>query len=545
MVTDLTETAANSTGVATEKMNIYLDSVEAKTNQLKTAWEEFVLSLSQSDSWKQVLDVAIGLVENLPQIFQIIKTIGALAIVANLEKIANTGHIILLGLQEMLPTLSALSLENLKGTKIIQSKLLLQLQEIAANKELEEGRKRAIISSTINRSKINEETKAKLLDTIAQKGLNKALQEYTTVGAIALGLIQSFTLALTLAYAGMNIYINHIHKLQEASNESLKTTQEKIDKTEDEIKTLKEVKDKYIEIYKTTTDVTERYNQLKTLSSEVAEIYGSESEALNVLSGSYEDVIQKMDELEIKKNKQRIDEERELVNGANSSYGAYNQKIADWDDLVVDLSAYGLTTNSKAVKVIKQINDFWEKNSDGWASIGGNWRSPLEFEDELVKDFELNNSVTQKLAILYAESLKNQLDNYSYDWTVADKNAIQSIVDSIMTAVSQEAKDAWEAEKNLQLEEGILYNNDGSKTEDYQKFEEIQKRFNELRDNYSTTESQSNKKAILDDIKNLEQEYNEVMNRMSQEASKISMSTADSVRTMFKRDWIKRLSFKY
>lgn len=64
-VTRLTNVAANSTGSATERMNVYLDSVEAKTNNLKSAWEGFVMSLNQSDSWKQLLDWLTQFLEKL------------------------------------------------------------------------------------------------------------------------------------------------------------------------------------------------------------------------------------------------------------------------------------------------------------------------------------------------------------------------------------------------------------------------------------------------------------------------------------------------
>lgn len=61
----LTKVAADSTGSATERMDIYLDSVEAKTNNLKAAWEQFVMSLNQSESWKQLLDWLTKFLEKL------------------------------------------------------------------------------------------------------------------------------------------------------------------------------------------------------------------------------------------------------------------------------------------------------------------------------------------------------------------------------------------------------------------------------------------------------------------------------------------------
>lgn len=61
----LAQVAANSTGSASKRMEIYLDSVEAKTNNLKNAWEGFVMSLNQSESWKSVLDTLTKLLEQM------------------------------------------------------------------------------------------------------------------------------------------------------------------------------------------------------------------------------------------------------------------------------------------------------------------------------------------------------------------------------------------------------------------------------------------------------------------------------------------------
>lgn len=55
-VTRLVGVAADSTGSASERMEVYLDSIEAKTNKLKASWENFVMSLNQSESWGELLD---------------------------------------------------------------------------------------------------------------------------------------------------------------------------------------------------------------------------------------------------------------------------------------------------------------------------------------------------------------------------------------------------------------------------------------------------------------------------------------------------------
>ena len=87
--------AANSTGTATERMGIYLDSVEAKTNNLKAAWEGFIMSLQQSEGFKDMIDWLTDLLEMLEnvdwQLVGSIATIGAvITIIVKLISTINT-----------------------------------------------------------------------------------------------------------------------------------------------------------------------------------------------------------------------------------------------------------------------------------------------------------------------------------------------------------------------------------------------------------------------------------------------------------------------
>ena len=68
MVGDLVNESVGSTGTATERMGIYLDSIEAKTNQLKAAWEGFIMSLQQSDGFKQAIEWLTDLLEMLENV---------------------------------------------------------------------------------------------------------------------------------------------------------------------------------------------------------------------------------------------------------------------------------------------------------------------------------------------------------------------------------------------------------------------------------------------------------------------------------------------
>lgn len=64
-VDKLVNVAANSTGSASKRMETYLDSIEAKTNNLKAAWENFVMSLNQSESYKSLLEMLTNLLDKL------------------------------------------------------------------------------------------------------------------------------------------------------------------------------------------------------------------------------------------------------------------------------------------------------------------------------------------------------------------------------------------------------------------------------------------------------------------------------------------------
>ena len=67
---DMVETSANSQGAAEEKWKAYTESIGYSIEKLKSAWEEFAMSLESSSVIKWLVDAATFLVENLPLIIQ-------------------------------------------------------------------------------------------------------------------------------------------------------------------------------------------------------------------------------------------------------------------------------------------------------------------------------------------------------------------------------------------------------------------------------------------------------------------------------------------
>lgn len=69
------ESASDSQGVADEKYEAYMDSIEAHLNQLKDAWDELAQNFEGSAFFKGVVDVATFLVEQLPKIIKLFSTL--------------------------------------------------------------------------------------------------------------------------------------------------------------------------------------------------------------------------------------------------------------------------------------------------------------------------------------------------------------------------------------------------------------------------------------------------------------------------------------
>ena len=55
-VSDAQEVAANSAGTSAQKYDIYLNSMQAHINQLKTVWSEFLMNLSQGSTFNTIID---------------------------------------------------------------------------------------------------------------------------------------------------------------------------------------------------------------------------------------------------------------------------------------------------------------------------------------------------------------------------------------------------------------------------------------------------------------------------------------------------------
>ena len=61
-VSDAQEVAADSAGTSAQKYDIYLNSMQAHINELKTVWSEFLMNLADSGAINGAIDMLSGLV---------------------------------------------------------------------------------------------------------------------------------------------------------------------------------------------------------------------------------------------------------------------------------------------------------------------------------------------------------------------------------------------------------------------------------------------------------------------------------------------------
>ena len=323
-VKDLTEVAENSMGSASEKMEIYLDSVEAKTKEVQAAWEEFILKLNQSDSYKGALDVIIFLIDNLPTVATLIMSVlvawKSWSTVSNLKsEIAAATNLLAIATntERMATELAAAAQANknaedsksitLKTFKSSQLDILVakKREEIAATKSAKTAQEMENIADTQS----NQKKQIKNATTMQGTTITKANTTQTKINTVAteastvadnkktqsvsklkiamstLGTVISVvSAAISIASIAVMAYNGYIQGLKD----SVAETSQKVEALQDDINDLDNVIDKYDEIRQSTGSAAEQKESLLSLQDELKTKYGEEADAIDLVNGKYE-----------------------------------------------------------------------------------------------------------------------------------------------------------------------------------------------------------------------------------------------------------------
>ena len=280
-VKELTAVAENSMGSASEKMEIYLDSVEAKTKEVQAAWEEFILKLNQSDSYKMALDFVIFLIENLPLVAQaILSALAAWKGWSTVSKIMN-------------------EIETTTQLTTIATQTQVMADELA--KKSKDNYTTSVNNNSLalgkNTKEIQTNSNALKGSQTQVGGVSKALGSFKTVlGGISIA-FSVFTTVLSIASSAIAAYEAKMANLKDKVEDAA----QKVDAIQDDINNLDGVLETLAtteEQYKNNIiDINEKNASLQSVEEQLVSIYGEKAEAINLVNKSYSEQAELIGEL--------------------------------------------------------------------------------------------------------------------------------------------------------------------------------------------------------------------------------------------------------
>ncbi len=251
-VVDLTKISLESAGSAEEKFAIYQDSLEAKINEVKAAWEGFLIDLNQSDSLKGMMDFVIFLINNLPRVISLFISLAA--------------------------SIKAFSFANKFREMADSMKSLNAVTEVANT-----------ITNT-NTTTTNANTTAKNVNKAATIGLTTAMSALSAV----IGIVAA---AFSIAQMAILSYEKHMDELKGSITdgvESLNTIQGKMKNLDSATQSITGVYENY---NNKVITLEEKNNELKNIESELISIYGEKAKSIDLVNASYEQQLGIMDNL--------------------------------------------------------------------------------------------------------------------------------------------------------------------------------------------------------------------------------------------------------
>lgn len=324
---DFSEVAANSSGTASAKYDAaYMESIEAKLEALKAAWQEFSQNLLDSEIVKFLVDALKGLVnvlnfiiENCDIVSALIITLGTLLVNFIVKKIQAA-------------TKAAGSLT--KAFQNLIKKAGTSLKEFAKDGGLAEMIA-IIVSLGVNMLSTSESVggavttiiiAVALLATaivIAVMKVKGAFQSLNSIPIIAI-----ITVALSALMAlikGIQTLVNADKNALKAAKEYAKERQEAAQKTIEKTQELRDLSEEYIDLIGNKTSFLdldeEARERILELQAEINTAVSDEHKGLDLING---DLQTKADLLEAIQEAQ----EKEALNAAQSSYQAQKSAMS-------------------------------------------------------------------------------------------------------------------------------------------------------------------------------------------------------------------------
>ena len=238
------EVAADSAGTSEQKYDIYLNSMQAHINELKTVWSEFLMNLADSGTINGAIDMLSGLVT-------------VLDLLINKTPI---GTMLLTALAAVLVRLAAISITKL-GTQI--ASIVASIAEM--------GGATSGIGGMFNVLKefltgAGSAATAAGAEVAAAGAASAAAGTEAAAGAVGFGALASSLAALLIPIAAIGAAIYILPKVFDALYESEDEMRQNIQDTEDNIKDIESTIDGYNKTLESNKARIDEINQLKGTS---------------------------------------------------------------------------------------------------------------------------------------------------------------------------------------------------------------------------------------------------------------------------------------
>ena len=309
-----TETAMNSNGSAMRENSVYLDSIEGKFNQLKSAFEELSNAIISSDLVKWFIDLGTAILKVANSDFGsfIVKATAFVAII----NLLNKGFI---GLQGGLSSLGNYFVSLISGA----GKAGTSVYKLAAANQ--------VLSKSYTLVKTGAMTS--MTGLTATQGAMGALSTTTgatsgimgVLGSALKSLISPLGLATGAVLLGINAYQNYTEAIKESIQavsedaSTLEAEAQNIDDTIARVQTLRDTLDDNNVSYK---DAQAARKELMEIQKSLKEEYGEEAENINLVTGSITDQIEELRKLKQERAQDYLDDNRTgYENAKDDVYG--------------------------------------------------------------------------------------------------------------------------------------------------------------------------------------------------------------------------------
>lgn len=448
-VSQMVGVAESSTGTASERMNIYLDSLEAKINQLKSTWEGFIMSLQQSDSLKWGIDILIDLLNNIDALIPALITLGT---VLSSGKIAS-------GVMTLFTNFGKLSatIQSFGGiTGLLKNKLT----------DLKAGF--ALLEMQMNGAKLTAEGTA-----LAMSSLQAVISGVTLVIGLGITAYQSW---------------------KQAQVEAAEAAREEADAQAEKISTLESVRQKYQEVYNSNLTYSEKQEEIKSLSDQLKTAYEDEAYSLDLLTGSYENNIAAMEK---KENAARKLQKAQLNSAADAGAANLDNWINFGNTGDISSGGQGIASEdeSSVMTFLDQLGgDKIRYNTDAAAYGGFLKKSQVEGMDEDVNITSIMGSytITNEEAHKYAQAIEEYLNENVETLQEETVNALTNFASSLKSNADEDAEQQFQDLQSAQLM-NFMTNEDGSYKQQIQNYKDSLEEEASLQEKYDAETNQVKK----------------------------------------------------